>query len=57
MGLKKSYRRVIKLKKEKLTKLHVPTLEEMVNIIGHPDHMRLAKAIEAEELPEDLLVT
>lgn len=56
-GVEESYRRVIKLKKEKLTKLHVPTLEEMVNIIGHPDHMRLAKAIEAEELPEDLLVT
>lgn len=44
-------------KQKKLTNLTVPSFEESVNIIGHPEHLRLAKAISKGEIPEDLMLT
>lgn len=48
---------VIGLKLEKLSVLKYPELPEAAKIIGHPDHMRIAKAIAEGNVPEDMLNT
>lgn len=48
-------KRVLSLKAERLTQPDPPSMEEASKIIAHPDHLRLAKAIVAGEVPADLL--
>lgn len=46
---------VLNLKRERLTDVTPATLEDVEKIVGHPDHLRLAKAILAGAVPADLL--
>lgn len=50
-----NHRAVLDLKKEKLTSADPASLEDVSRIIGHPDHLRLAKAIAAGAVPADLI--
>ena len=50
-----NHRRVLELKKESLLAMELPSADEMSRIVGHPDHMRLAKAIAAGAVPADLV--
>ncbi len=52
-----SLKRVSDLKNEALTNCAPFTLADASRVIGHPDHLRLAKAIQSGEVPEDLKVT
>ncbi len=47
--------RVLALKAERLVNPDPPSMEEAAKIIAHPDHLRLAKAIVAGQVPADLL--
>lgn len=53
--IEQNARQVLELKKERLTNPDPPTMEDAAKIIAHPDHLRLAKAIVAGEVPADLL--
>lgn len=48
-------KRVLALKAERLTHPEPPLMDEARKIIAHPDHLRLAQAIVAGEVPADLL--
>jgi beta-N-acetylhexosaminidase len=48
-------KRVLDLKKEKLKNPDPLPLEDVGRIVGHPDHLRLAKAILAGSVPADLI--
>ena len=48
-------KRVLELKKDKLSSPDPLSMEDVRRIVGHPDHLRLAKAIVAGEVPADLL--
>ncbi|MEK7357650.1 MAG: glycoside hydrolase family 3 N-terminal domain-containing protein, partial [Bdellovibrionota bacterium] len=48
-------KRVLELKREKLTEPEPFSMEDVSRIVAHPDHLRLAKAIVAGEVPADLL--
>ena len=48
-------KRIVTLKAERLHNPDPPTMAEAIKIIAHPDHLRLAKAIVAGEVPADLL--
>jgi len=50
-----NYQAVLALKKEKLTSAEPASLEQVSRIVGHPDHLRLAKAIAAGAVPADLI--
>lgn len=52
-----NHKKVLALKKEKLAKPDPLTMEEVSRIVGHPDHLRLSKAIVAGAVPQDLLTT
>lgn len=52
-----SLTRVSNLKKEALANCAPRPLAEASKLIGHPDHLRLAKAILVGEVPEDLKAT
>lgn len=52
-----SYNRVIALKKDVLAQPDPAPFEEAKKIIGHPDHVRLAKSILEGSVPADLLTT
>ncbi len=52
-----NHRKVLDLKKEKLTHPEPSPMEDVGRIVGHPDHLRLAKAIVAGAVPQDLLTT
>lgn len=52
-----NHKRILELKKERLTKPDPLSMEEVSRIVGHPDHLRLAKAIAAGAVPQDLLTT
>lgn len=54
--LNESLKRMASLKKEFLEQRPMP-FTEATKIIGHPDHLRLAKAIVEGQVPEDLKVT
>ncbi len=47
--------RVLKLKSEMLVNPDPLPMSDISRIVGHPDHLRLAKAILAGEVPADLL--
>ncbi len=48
-------KKVLDLKREKLTSPDPLPMEDVSRIVAHPDHLRLAKAIVAGEVPADLL--
>lgn len=50
-----NYTRVMDLKKEALGSFETPSLDDMRLIVGHTDHLRLAKAINEGIVPADLL--
>ena len=52
-----SHKRILDLKKEKITSPDPLSMNDVSSIVGHPDHLRLSKAISAGEVPEDLLTT
>lgn len=43
-----------KVKNESLDKLEPVSIEDMVKIVGHPEHLSLARAIAAKEIPPDI---
>lgn len=55
--IKTSLEAVKSLKQSKLKKITPIDYNESVNIIGHPEHMRLSSAINKGEIPEDLMLT
>lgn len=50
-----SYNRVVALKKDMLTQPDPEPFEKVKEIVGHPDHKRLAVAIKEGSVPADLL--
>ncbi|MCM2280231.1 MAG: beta-N-acetylhexosaminidase [Bdellovibrionaceae bacterium] len=52
-----NHKRILALKKEKLAHPDPLPMEEVGRIVGHPDHVRLSKAIVAGAVPQDLLTT
>jgi beta-N-acetylhexosaminidase len=50
-----NHKMILDLKKEKLTHNEPASVDEITTIVGHPEHMRLAKAIAAGSVPADLL--
>ncbi len=48
-------KRVLALKKDKIVSVEPTTLDEISRLVGHPDHLRLAKAIVSGEVPADLI--
>lgn len=50
-----NYRRILELKKTKLIEPEPAPVEQISRIVGHPDHLRLAKAIAAGSVPADLI--
>lgn len=55
--LEESYKRVMKLKTESIVNPDPAPFKEATETVGHPDHVRLAKAIEEGSVPADLLTT
>ncbi|KYG68846.1 hypothetical protein AZI87_06350 [Bdellovibrio bacteriovorus] len=53
--LEDSYRRIMDLKKTKIPNPEPLPLNEVVNIVGHPDHLKIAKAIANGQVPDGLL--
>lgn len=47
--------KILALKRDALTQPDPLSLEEVRQIVGHADHLRLAQAIRSGEVPEDLL--
>jgi beta-N-acetylhexosaminidase len=56
-SIQESFDRVVRLKKDTLADAPETTFEEAKKWIGHPEHVRLAKAIEDGHVPADLLTT
>nr|WP_295901426.1 beta-N-acetylhexosaminidase [uncultured Bdellovibrio sp.] len=53
--LEASYRRIMDLKKAKITQPDPLPMSEVVNIVGHPDHLKIASAIANGQIPDGLL--
>lgn len=56
-AIKKTIENIKSLKQKKLATISAPDFKESVNIIGHPEHLRLSTAIGKGEIPEDLMLT
>ncbi len=52
-----SHKRILDLKKEKLIKPDPDGMDVISRVVGHPDHLRLSKAIASGDVPEDLVST
>lgn len=55
--LEESVEKIVQLKNEFVVNCEPLPLKEASQIIGHPDHLKLAKAITDGEIPEDLKTT
>lgn len=55
--LEESLKRVLTLKRERLLQPVPPPFHEASKIIGHPDHLKLSKAIAEGIIPDELLNT
>lgn len=54
--LENSYRKILELKKEKLTEQVDPLpLDQVMKIVGHPDHLKIAAAVAEGKVPAGLL--
>jgi beta-N-acetylhexosaminidase len=54
-AIESSYKKILALKAEHLTSSAAFSEDHVSKIVGHPEHLRLAKAIVAGEVPADLL--
>lgn len=52
--IEESVQRVAKVKRESLLVIDPPAWSEAKNLIGHPDHLKIAKAIEEGRVPDGL---
>ena len=52
-----SYKRVLALKKDVLASPDPMPWAEAAKLIGHPDHVKLSKAIQEQKVPQELLAT
>lgn len=50
-----NHRRILDLKRASLVSPEPKSMDEVSRIVGHPDHLRLSKAIAAGAVPADLL--
>jgi beta-N-acetylhexosaminidase len=55
--IEESYKRIVDLKKEVLTQPDPMPWGDAVKLIGHPDHLKIAKAIQEQQIPQELLAT
>ncbi|MBK8202223.1 MAG: beta-N-acetylhexosaminidase [Bdellovibrionales bacterium] len=55
--LNEAYSKIIALKQEKLSHPDPLPMSEVEKLVGHPDHLRLAKAVVEGSVPADLLGT
>jgi len=55
VDLESSHRRILDLKKAKLTQPEPLPFAEAAKLIGHPDHLKIATAIAHGEIPDGLL--
>lgn len=53
--LEASYQRILELKRAKITQPDPLPLEDVIKIVGHPDHLKIAAAIANSQMPEGLL--
>ncbi|WII72701.1 beta-N-acetylhexosaminidase [Bdellovibrio sp. 22V] len=53
--LEEGHRRILELKKMKIPNPDPISLSEAVNIVGHPDHLKIASAIAHGQVPDGLL--
>lgn len=56
-NLEQKYQRIVQLKKDKLAQPDPRPLAAAVKTVGHPDHLKLSKAIADGRVPVDLLNT
>jgi beta-N-acetylhexosaminidase len=54
-GLQTSYQKILATKKEKITNAEAAPLEEVIKLVGHPDHLQMASAIAQGKMPDGLL--
>lgn len=54
-SIAESHAKILSLKKEKLSTPDSHSVEDVSRIVGHPDHLRLAKAILDGAVPADLI--
>jgi beta-N-acetylhexosaminidase len=52
-----SYKRVVDLKKDVLAQPDPIPWSDAAKLIGHPDHVKIAKAIQEQKVPQELLAT
>jgi beta-N-acetylhexosaminidase len=55
--LQESITKIIQLKNETIAKTEIPSYTQATQMIGHPEHVRLAQAINSGHVPDDLKVT
>lgn len=55
--IEESHKRVIALKKELLTQPDPIPWGDAAKMIGHPDHLKVAKAIQEQKIPQDFAAT
>ncbi len=53
--IEQNYKKILETKKERIAQPEPLSEQEMKNIIGHPDHLRLAQAISDGHVPEELV--
>jgi beta-N-acetylhexosaminidase len=53
--IRDNHAKVLHLKRERLQNTDPLSMDDISRIVGHPDHLRLAKAISAGTVPADLL--
>ena len=49
-----NYEKMLRVKKSKLVNPDPIPFEEIARLIGHPNHLKIVKAITTGEIPEDL---
>lgn len=52
--IENNYQEILKVKNEHLQQPDLVPFDEALHIVGHPDHLRLSKAIASGEIPADL---
>lgn len=55
--IEESYQRVVDLKREFLVEPDPKPWDEAAKVIGHPEHLKIAKAIQELQIPADLQIT
>ena len=55
--IEESYKRVVTLKKDLLAHPDPLPWAEAAQVIGHPDHLRISKAIQEQKIPQEMAAT